>query len=116
LASSVYLDHHVHSEIRDRLIALGIDCLTVNDDGRAAASDEDLLRRAVALNRVMLTYDHDFDVIHARWMKAGRNHNGIIRVNLGSMNSSELIEDIALLLIATDPTEFANTLRYVPLR
>jgi predicted nuclease of predicted toxin-antitoxin system len=67
-----YLDHHIHSAIRDGLRSRGIDVLTTIEDGSATWDDELILQRASELGRVVYTQDTDFLRIAHEWADAGR--------------------------------------------
>lgn len=54
-----YLDHNIHGDIVEGLRMAGVDVLTCLEDGRHDASDEELLERASALGRVMVSNDED---------------------------------------------------------
>jgi predicted nuclease of predicted toxin-antitoxin system len=57
------MDAHVHGDITRALQDRGIDVLTAQADGSDELADPDLLDRALALGRVLVTYDKDFLVI-----------------------------------------------------
>jgi hypothetical protein len=58
-------------ELRQR----GHDVLTVQEDGRAAAPDADILARAHSLGRVVLTYNRRH---YERLHRQGATHSGIL--------------------------------------
>jgi hypothetical protein len=73
----LYADESFHGPIVRYLRALGHDVLTAQDDGRANQKipDPDVLVRATALGRTVLTNDRDdYHHLHA----ADPNHAGII--------------------------------------
>jgi predicted nuclease of predicted toxin-antitoxin system len=57
---ALYLDEHVHRAITLGLRLRGVDVLTVQEDGKAGASDPQVLDRAFELQRVMFSQDQDF--------------------------------------------------------
>ena len=73
----LYADESFHGPIVRHLRALGHDVLTAHEDGRANQQipDPDVLARATALGRAVLTNDRDdYHHLHA----ANPNHGGII--------------------------------------
>ena len=75
--ADLYADEDFPQPVVERLRALGHDVLTVGDDGRAgqAVSDVDVLARAAALGRAVLTHNRDdFRKLHA----TDANHAGIV--------------------------------------
>src|SRR3954468_7039346 len=73
----LYADESFHGPIVRHLRALGHDILTAHEDGRANQQipDPDVLARATALGRAVLTNDRD-DYHHLH--TADPNHAGII--------------------------------------
>jgi len=70
---SFYMDEHVHSAITRGLRLRNIDVLTAQDAHMLGASDEEHLKLATHLNRVVFTNDDDFLKLQA----AGFEHAGI---------------------------------------
>jgi hypothetical protein len=61
------------------LRARSVDVLTVFEAGRLGLPDEDQLRFAASQGRAIYTANvNDFARIHARWVRTGRHHTGII--------------------------------------
>jgi Domain of unknown function (DUF5615) len=71
----LYADEHFPRPGVDELRRLGHDVLTVQEDGRTAAPDPDVLARAHSLGRPVLTYNRwDFERLH----RHGAPHSGIL--------------------------------------
>jgi hypothetical protein len=86
------MDHHVRAAVTNGLRRRGIDVRTAFEDGRADASDEELLTRAMELGRIVFTQDDDFLAIADDWQRVGRHFAGVIyRGNWG--NSGDTIPD-----------------------
>lgn len=64
---AVFMDVHVPASISEGLRRKQIDVRTAQDDSAGRMSDDDLLARATAVGRVLLTQDADFLEIAARW-------------------------------------------------
>ncbi|MGO8747108.1 MAG: DUF5615 family PIN-like protein [Thermoguttaceae bacterium] len=72
------MDHHVRAAVTNGLRRRGIDVRTAFEDGRADASDEELLTRAMELGRIVFTQDDDFLAIADDWQRVGRHFAGVI--------------------------------------
>jgi hypothetical protein len=70
---ALYMDHHVPEAITSGLRRRGVDVLTAWDDGRARASDEELLTRATELGRDLFSQDDDLLAVAAAWQASGRD-------------------------------------------
>ncbi|NLF09688.1 MAG: DUF5615 family PIN-like protein [Pirellulaceae bacterium] len=57
-------DENVHREVVASLRAEGRDVLDVRESGWSGSSDAELLRRAFASRRVILTHDRDFGALY----------------------------------------------------
>ncbi|TSC71594.1 MAG: hypothetical protein G01um101438_1025 [Parcubacteria group bacterium Gr01-1014_38] len=56
----LFADENVYAEIVTRLRAGGMDVETVQEAGKAGASDANILRHARGTDRILLTFDRDF--------------------------------------------------------
>ena len=99
----LYLDEDSQS---DALIAAlrsrGVDLLTTSEAGMVGRTDDDQLRFAASVNRVIITSNiADFARLHAQWLKEGLGHNGLILVHQQKWGPGELARRIIRLL--SDP-------------
>jgi hypothetical protein len=113
---SLYLDHHVHTAIRERLRARGIDVLTTTDDGRELWEDEQILERATDLGRIVFTQDTDFLRIANDWAKASREFAGVVYGHQLQITIGQAIYDLELIAAIMSPEEMRNRVEYLPLR
>jgi len=83
----------------------GIGCGIISrasEAGMTKCADDDQLRFAVSVKRVILTSNiADFAQLHAQWLKAGLGHNGIILIHQQKWGAGELARRMIRLL--TDP-------------
>jgi len=80
-APPAYLDECIDRPVTDALRRRGFDVLTALEAGQGEASDDDQLQYATGLGRVLLTYNRaDFRRLHARCVRTGRAHGGILIV------------------------------------
>ena len=71
-------DEHVKSGIVEGLRRRGMDVVTAQQRMLQEADDETLLETSTREGRLLLTNDVDFLRIHDRWVRADREHSGII--------------------------------------
>ena len=89
----------------------GVDCLTVQQDGRGGLSDPDVLDRAGELGRVVLTSDADFARIAHERQRAGEPFPGVVKLNA----PSSAVGDLLVLAECLAPAEMADRIEYLPL-
>ena|SRR5439155_1817182 len=71
----LYADEDFPFPAVEELRRLGHDVLTAQEDGRSAAADPDILARAHALGRAVLTYNRRH---YERLHRQGAAHSGIV--------------------------------------
>jgi hypothetical protein len=100
--AALYADENVPRVLVDALRALGHDVLTALADGRAnqGIPDPDVLARATALGRSVLTGDRDdYRILH----QADPNHAGIIIYTDDANDRPALAERIDTAIAAATP-------------
>ncbi len=114
MAVAFYIDEHVPRAIAYQLRLRGVDVLTVQEDGREQAADEQLLVRALELNRVLFTQDIRFRVRAEDWQRSGRQFSGLaFGPQLGG-TIGQYVEDLAVIAECTHPEEWRNLVVYLP--
>lgn len=78
-------------------------------------SDEELLTRAAAIDRVLFTQDSDFLEIAARWQRQGVAFSRVLVASQGTP-IGRMIEDAELCLAGMTVAEFRNRLVHLPLQ
>lgn len=96
----LYLDEDTQS---DALIAAlrsrGVNLMTTTEAGNSGRADADQLRHAASVKRVIITSNiADFARLHAQWVAAGQEHNGIILIRQQKWGPGELARRIIRLL------------------
>lgn len=112
---AVYMDVHVPACVSEGLRRKKIDVQTAQEDSAGRMADDDLLTRATAVERVLLTQDADFLEIAARWQRQGIAFSGILFAVQGTP-IGRLIDDAELCLAGMTADEFRNRLVHLPLR
>ena len=110
---ALYLDEHVNAAILHGLRNLGVDVLSVQEDGMAGAPDVELLERCIALNRVIFSHDVDFVAEADRRSEVGEFFAGVVYVHQGQLGIGRCIEELALMAQIYDADEMASLLVYL---
>jgi hypothetical protein len=111
----LFTDEDVDPLVARQLRARGYDIVSAYEQGTAAASDDAQLAYAAREDRTLLTCNvQHFVQLHVRWIRAGRDHAGIVvsrhyrRADVGEF--LRLVEN--LLQLATE-SDRHNQLRYL---
>lgn len=111
----LYFDHNVKRAITQALRLRGIDVVTALEDGTHRLTDSELLDRATELGRVLFSTDEDL-IVEAR----GRQREGVPFA--GVVHASQelpvgvCVEQLELAVKAGEPSDFADSLLFLPLR
>lgn len=111
-----YMDVHVPGSITNGLRLRSIDILTAQEDGFDDAPDDELLNRATAMGRVLVTYDHDFLIETHERQLAGINFAGIIFSHQEQVELGRWIDEMELIAVCFKPDEIRNRVEYLPLK
>jgi hypothetical protein len=96
----LYADEDFAYPVVEELRRLGHDVLTAQDDGRRTASDPDILARAHALGRTVLTHNRrHFKRLH----RQGVDHSGIVSATQGPTDHAGLAGRIDTALAGQTP-------------
>lgn len=112
----LYMDVHVPYPITLQLRLRGVAVVTAQEDGAEELTDSMLLDRASSLGCVLFTQDIDFLREATRRQNIAKPFAGIIYAHQLNITIGECIEELELLAQATQPSEWANRLEYLPLR
>lgn len=112
---ALFFDVHVHRAIGTALRLRGVDLVTAQEDGSDRLPDDELLNRATALGRVLVTYDSDFLTEAARRQTHGVPFAGVVFAHLHRVTIRSCAEDLALIAEVMDPAEMANRVEFLPL-
>ncbi|PYT05847.1 MAG: hypothetical protein DMF60_10705 [Acidobacteria bacterium] len=115
MSIGLYMDQHVPKAITDGLRLRGVDCLTALEDASATMDDPDLLDRATALGRPLVTSDKDLLVEANRRRTEGINFAGVIYVHSLRVSVRGCIDDLEIITKAGESEELANRVQFLPL-
>jgi len=104
-----YLDEHMDPAVAAGLRQRGMDVTTTTEEGLVGATDEDQLAYALANQRVLVTRDSDFLVLHS----TGVSHAGIAFWHSRHRNLGQLILDLTLLWRVCTAEEMAGRVEYL---
>ena len=111
-----YMDVHVPAATTEGVKRRGIDVLTSQEDGTRRASDEELLRRATTLDRILFSQDEDLLGIATEWQRTDRSFSGLIFSHQQGATIGQCVDDLELLAQCCSPDELVRRVVYLPLR
>jgi hypothetical protein len=110
------MDVHVRRAVTTALRLRSIDVLTAQEDGSAKLADDELLKRATELGRVLVSQDVDLLREGARLLSERKDFSGIIYAHQLRITIGQMVEDLELIVRATSQNEWRGRIEYLPLR
>lgn len=111
----LYMDAHIPKAITNGLRLRGIDILTAQEDNTDKLSDPELLDRANALNRVLLTFDDDLLTEAARRQQLSISFSGVIYTSSLNVSIGTCIRDLEIIAQVGEPEDLADRVEFLPL-
>ena len=90
--------------------------LTAQEDDRRQVPDDQLLLRATALGRTMVSQDRDMLAHASRIMHEGVDFSGLIYAHQLNITIGQFIDDLELLCLVEDPPYMRNRIEWLPLK
>ena len=88
--------------------------MTTSEAGMTKRSDDDQLRFAVSVDRVLITSNiADFASLHTQWIRAGLGHKGIILIRQQKWGPGELARRIIRLLADPPGKDMRNRIEFL---
>ena len=115
MAVPLYMDVHVPESVSEQLRRRGVDVLTAVENGARQWSDDQLLERAGSLGRVVFTQDVRFKAMAEDWQARSRPFAGLAFAHQLHATIGELVRDLELIALGTEPHEWASQIVYLPL-
>jgi predicted nuclease of predicted toxin-antitoxin system len=109
------MDVHVPRAVTTELRLRKIDVLTAQEDGMAQLDDENLLRRATELGRILVSQDQDLLREGARRQQENGDFSGIVYGHQLRVTIGQMVEDLELIARATSLGEWRGRIVYLPL-
>ncbi|MEX2216718.1 MAG: DUF5615 family PIN-like protein [Phycisphaeraceae bacterium] len=111
-----YMDVNVPFAITEQLRRRGIDVITAQEDTAGRLSDDELLRRASELGRVVFTHDHRFRAMAEQWIRDGSPFAGLAFGPMGAHLTGAYVSDLHLIAAAMSVEEWRNRVDYLPFK
>jgi hypothetical protein len=115
MSLAYFMDVHVPFQITRALRKQGIDVLTAQDDDAAKLSDSNLVDRATALSRVMVSHDEDMLREAQQRQRSGHEFSGVVYGPQKSLSIGQVIRDLLMISEVMDPDEMMNRVEHIPL-
>jgi len=109
------MDVHVPFAVTSALLSRNVDVLTAQSDGTTRLLDPDLLDRATALARVLVSQDEDLLAEAAHRQRTGVHFAGVVYAHQQRITIGKLIEDLFLIAELYEPEELENRVEFLPL-
>jgi hypothetical protein len=111
----LYLDEDsMHSDVTLGLRRHGLDVLTTFEAGNAGRDDEAQLVYGAQERRAVVTSNRaDFARLHARWMRDGRSHSGIVHAPQQHFGIGETIQRLLRLASSIEPDDMIDRVEYL---
>jgi predicted nuclease of predicted toxin-antitoxin system len=110
-----YADQNFNGSVISGLRRRGYDILTAEEDGLDDAKDADILRRATAMGRLVLTHDFDFDALRWEWLSTGTVFSTVIYQRQDTGSIAQLIRDVETVANCLLEEELVNDFIRLPL-
>jgi hypothetical protein len=115
MAVGLYFDVHVDHAIAAQLRLREVDVLTAKDDGSERLADDQLLERASALGRPIVTHEIRFRAMAENRQQQGRPFCGLIFGHPMRMSIGQFVKELEVIAKATDPHDWVNSIERLPL-
>jgi predicted nuclease of predicted toxin-antitoxin system len=103
----LYLDQMFHLDVAKTLLRAGYDVLRAAETGHARADDQQILDKAIAENRILVTLDEHF----GDWVVLPLSqHPGVIRIKVSPTTSKNVLNILLPFLRRYKAGQFENHL------
>ena len=103
----LYLDQMFQLDVAEALRAEGYDVVRTSEVGQARADDQEILQKAIAENRILITLDEHF----GDWVILPlKQHPGVIRLKVNPTTSNNVIEALLPFLKLHSSEQFKDHL------
>ncbi len=110
-----YMDEKFHGAIARELVRRGINCLTVQEDGREGLDDDSVMNRATLLDRVLVSCDRHMLTHAAIRLREGIDFSGLVYGHELRVSVGKAVLDLEFIAMACDFSELRNTVLRLPL-
>ena len=111
----LYADVHVPGPVILQLRLRDVDILAATEEATNELEDDELLRLATSLRRVLVTQDIRFRVLAENWQRTGQPFAGLVFGHQRYVSFGQMIFDLELIAKATDAEYWQNRVEQLPL-
>lgn len=115
MSVAFYFDHNMQTAVVTALRTSGFDVLTALEDEYDRHPDDDVLDRAMSLQRVVVTHDQDFLEIAADRQIRSEDFPGIVFCHSGKASIGAMVSDLTLIAEVATYDDLLNQVTWVPL-
>ena len=115
MSVGLYMDVHVPAAVTRGLVLRGVDVLTAQLDGTTEMEDPDLLDRAGALSRVLVSQDEDLLAEATRRQRNSIPFSGVFYAHQLGITIGQFLNDLEILAQAGEPEDFRGRVEFLPL-
>lgn len=109
----IYTDENVDVRISEGLRRRGVKTFSAIEKGMIGAPDREHFKCAFDLQAVIFTHDHHFLEIAEALVKEGKNHYGVIFVEMNKLSIGECIKRLALFFDILSAEEMINHIEFL---
>lgn len=109
----LYIDENVDVRIVEGLRKRGADTFSAMESGNVGIPDEEHFKYAEKLQAVIFTHDHHFIEIADALNRKGKNHYGLIFVEMHRLSIGECIRRLALYAEILSVEEMVNQVEFL---
>ncbi len=112
---ALYMDENVNGDITRALRRRGVDVLRAQDDGYMKRPDDEVLRHATELGRLLFSQDDDLLREATKLQRRNVHFSGVIYAHQMNVSVGQCVEDLMLLAEAGNLEDFVSRVYYLPL-
>jgi predicted nuclease of predicted toxin-antitoxin system len=109
----IYTDENVDVRIAEGLKRRGIKAFSAHEKDMIGASDIEHFKYASKIKAVIFTHDHHFLKIAREFVKGGKNHWGVIFVEMNRLSVGECVKRLTLYAEILPPEEMKNLIEFL---
>lgn len=109
----IYTDENVDIRVVEGLRKRGIKAFSAVEKGMVGVSDIEHFKYASNSGAVIFTHDHHFLEIANSFIKEGKEHKGVIFVEMNQLSIGECIKRLALYAEVLSPEEMINKVGFL---
>ena len=109
----IYTDENVDIRIAEGLKRRGVNAFSAHGKGMTGSTDIEHFKYASAMKAVIFTHDHHFLKIAKELVRGGKNHRGMIFVEMNKLSVGECIRRLTLCAEILSPEEMKNRIEFL---